>query len=99
MDDLNADTLSQALMQHVLGRLLSFAPILRGNWRQNTAVETTTGRYVFRWQPLFEQQFQIEAEAVAFLSDNGRVAVPFPYTVDDSASTSGSSSGIFRWPG
>lgn len=54
MDDLNADTLSRALMQHALGRLLSFAPILRGNWRQNTAVETTTGRYVFRCQLLFE---------------------------------------------
>ena len=99
MDDLNADTLSRALMQHGLGRLLSFAPILWGNWRQNVVVETTGGSYVFRCRPLFENQFQIEAQAVAFLSDNGRVAVPFPYTVDDSASTSGSSSGIFRWTG
>lgn len=90
MDDLNADTLSQALIQHGLGRLLSFAPILRGNWRQNTAVETTTGRYVFRCQPLFEQQFQIEAEAVEFLAASGVVAVPTLYVVDASRS-------VFPW--
>ena len=90
MDDLNADTLSQALTQHGLGRLLSFAPILRGNWRQNTAVVTTIGRYVFRCQPLFEQQFQIEAEAVEFLASSGVVAVPTPYVVDASRS-------VFPW--
>ena len=61
MNDLDAYTLSQALKQHGLGELLSFTPILRGNWRQNTVVETTTGRYVFRSRPLFEQQFQTEA--------------------------------------
>ena len=90
MDDLNADTLSQALTQHGLGRLLSFAPILQGNWRQNIAVETTIGRYVFRCQPLFEQQFQIEAEAVEFLASSGVVAVPTPYVVDASRS-------VFPW--
>lgn len=90
MDDLDADTLSQALKQHGLGELLSFAPILRGNWRQNVAVETTTGRYVFRCQPLFEQQFQTEAQAVQFLAASGVVAVPAPFIVDASRS-------VFPW--
>lgn len=90
MDQLDADTLSQALKQHGLGEVLSFAPILRGNWRQNTVVETTAGWYVFRCQPLFEQQFQTEAQAVQFLAASGVVAVPAPYIVDDTRS-------VFPW--
>ena len=90
MDVLDADTLSQALKQHGLGELLSSAPILQGSWQQNTAVETTTGRYVFRCQPLFDQQFQTEAQAVEFLAASGVVAVPAPYIVDVSRS-------VFPW--
>ena len=90
MNDLDADTLPLALKQHGLGELLSFAPILRGNWRQNTVVETTTGRYVFRSRPLFEHQFQTEAQAVDFLAASGVVAVPAPYIVDTSRS-------VFPW--
>lgn len=90
MDDLDADMLSQALKQHGLGELLNFAPIEQGNWRQNMAVETTTGRYVFRCQPLFGQQFQTEAQAVEFLAASGVVAVPAPYIVDASRN-------VFPW--
>ena len=77
MDDLDADTLSRAMEQHGLGELLSFAPILRGNWRQNIAVIATSGRYVFRCRPLFEDQFQIEAQfAVAHDCEFRGVTMP-----------------------
>ena len=90
MDHINALTLQQALKQHGLGQLAEFQQIERGNWRQNIAVETTAGRYVFRCQPLFEHQFQIEAEAVLFLAASRLVSVPSPYVVDASLS-------VFPW--
>jgi hygromycin-B 7''-O-kinase len=90
MDHLDASALSRALEQHELGTLTGFSQIERGNWQQNVAVETTTGRYVFRCQPLFEQQFQIEAEAVSFLAASRLVPVPSPYVIDRTLS-------VFPW--
>ena len=90
MENLDGGALAQALRQHKLGELLGFAPILRGNWRQNVAVTATGGQYVFRGRPIVPQQFQIEAQAVTFLARHDVVPVPAPYLVDDSRS-------LFPW--
>jgi hygromycin-B 7''-O-kinase len=86
VDHLDAPALSRALKQHGLGELTGYQQIERGNWRQNVAVETTSGSYVFRCQPLFKDQFQIEAEAISFLAASSLVPVPSPYVLDMSRS-------------
>jgi hygromycin-B 7''-O-kinase len=84
-DMVNSELLSLVLVKHGLGELISFSQIEHGNWKQNLLIESRKGNYVFRGVPLFENQFEIEFEAIKFLNESKNVIrISNFYLVDSS---------------
>lgn len=84
LGDVSYDQLQDALDRLDLGYLISARAPTTGNFGQNLLLESTSGSYVFRGNPLIEDQFLKEAWAAAAFHRQSTIAVPYPFLIPES---------------
>jgi len=80
-----------ALDRFGLGGFVSAEAIPHGLFGQNVFVTSTKGEYVFRGNPLYPGQFEIERFMAEQLHSKTKTPVPWPYFVDEKPD-------FFGWP-
>lgn len=87
---LTPEQFQRALERYNLGNFVKAEPIPFGDFGQNALLESTHGKYVLRGAPHYPDQFFVEQFFVDLFHEHTKVAVPWPYLIDEATD-------IFGW--
>ena len=83
LGEISDEQLQRVLYRFNLGELISFTPTLKGVGQQTLFLQSSTGNYVLKGNPLYPGQFIEEKYYIDQLRNTTSLPVPRLYIVDE----------------
>ncbi|QJC53484.1 aminoglycoside phosphotransferase family protein [Paenibacillus albicereus] len=83
LGETNGEQLQRMLDRHGLGRLLAWSRTGQGAMNQTLRIETDTGAYIFKGNPLYPGQLEEERWFSEQLATRTKLPLPVPYVMDE----------------